>query len=185
MNIDFTNINELPLIDEYNRHFRSMTYQKLILTDQWNRWLQRLVEDDEWNLFTCTVTFKPIDLNNSKERWESDYKTLFLQKIKKRLERNPDNFPNCIPFEDFYYFERYEKSKRKQNGKKTPFHIHSLLPIKTCHMNRFWSFDESSLHHRLQKDLLSIDVVQDVLIEQVRDSNSISWIRYITKLKDL
>jgi hypothetical protein len=48
-----------------------------------------------------------------------------------------------------------------------------------------WSYDENKLDERLHKDLLSIDVMQNVLIEPVRPNESINWIRYITKLKDL
>jgi len=185
MNTDLTDIGKLPLIDEYNKYFRSTTYKKLILTHEWNQWFNRLVKDDEWNLFTCTVVFRPVDQYNSKERYELDYKNKVLGKVKNRLERHPDRHQNCIPFEHFYYFEREQKSLKKLTSKKCPYHIHSLLPIKTCHLHRFWNQEDSSLHPRLMKDLLSIDVVQDVLIETVRDSKSINWIRYITKSKDL
>jgi hypothetical protein len=185
MKTDLTDISNLPLIDQYNRHFRSTTYQKLILTHEWNQWFNCLVEDDDWNLFACTVVFKPIDRNNSKERYESDYRTKVLDKVKKRLERHPENYPNCIPFEHFYFFEREQKSLKKLTSKKSPFHVHSLLPIKTCHIHRFWNEESSSLHPRLLKDILSIDVVQDVLIEPVQEGQSINWVRYITKSKEL
>jgi hypothetical protein len=185
MNTDLTDISNLPLIDEYNRHFRSTTYKKLILTHEWNQWFNLFVQDDEWNLFTCTVVFRPVDQYNSKERYESDYKYKVLGKVKNRLERHPARYTNCIPFEHFYYFEREQKSIKKLSSKKCPFHVHSLLPIKTCHYHRFWNQDDSSLNSRLMKDLLSIDVVQDVLIEPIRDSESINWISYITKSKEL
>lgn len=185
MNADTTYINNLPLIDEYNLYFRSTTYKKLILTHEWDRWFNRLVEDDEWNLFALTVVFHPIDQYNSKERYESDYRNKVLGKVKNRLERRPENHPNCIPFEHFYYFEREQKSLKKLTSKKCPFHLHSLLPIRTCHHHRFWNQEDSSLHPRLMKDLISIDVVQDVLIEPIRDSKSKNWIKYITKSKDL
>jgi len=175
----------IPLYDEYNKYFRTTSYDKLVQTDAWNNWLNKLVNDGEWTLFTCTVVFKPIDQHNTKDRWTSDYKNKVLWKFKKRLENRPENIPHTIPFEDFYYFERFEKSKLRQTKTKSPFHIHSLIPIRSAQVHRMWSYDENKLDERLLKDLLSIDVVQNVLIEPVRPNESINWIRYITKLKDL
>lgn len=173
---------DIPLYDEYNKYFRTTSYDKLVQTEAWNIWLNN---EGEWKLFTCTVVFKPIDQYNTKDRWTSDYKNKVLWKFKKRLENRPENIPHTIPFEDFYYFERYEKCKMRQTKTKSPFHIHSLIPIRSAQVHRMWSYDENKLDERLRKDLLSIDVVQNVLIEPVRPNESINWIRYITKLKDL
>ena len=175
----------IPLYEEYNKYFRTTNYKKLVQTDAWNTWLNKLVSDGEWALFACTVVFNPIDQHNTKDRWISDYKNKVLWKFKKRLENRPNKILNIIPFEDFFYFERFEKSKLRQTKTKSPFHIHSLIPIRSAQVNRVWSYDENKLDERLIKDLMTIDVVQNVLIEPVRTNETINWIRYITKMKDL
>lgn len=155
--------------------------QRQALTD----WLHTKSRSNEWQLFACSVVFRPVDRNNRQERWESEYKTRFLQKIRRRLEASPEGQEKAIPFEDLYYFERDQGSMFRVGSKRKPFHIHSLLPIATRHLPRFWSADTDTLHPRIEKDLTSIDVVQDVVIERVREGKIASWINYITKRKDL
>ncbi len=160
------------------------SYERKIHKQELIKWFKSKADADEWMLFTCTVVFKPIDSNNSKSRWEDEYKTRVLRKIRRRLESNKKNQENAIPYEEFFFFERYEKSKFKKTRKRCPFHIHSLLPIRTSQVHRFWSFEDSDLNPRVKKDIESIDVVQDVLIEQVGNEDPSRWIHYITKEKD-
>lgn len=148
-------------------------------------WLQSKVEHGEWSIFTCTVIFKPIDKHNYQSRFEDEYKSRFLHKIRRRLDRSKSKHSTSIPYEHLFYFEKEHKTLLKASSKKSPFHIHSLIPIKTHQVHRFWSYDENKLNQRLEKDLLSIDLVSNVLIEPVYETGSFPWLMYITKQKSL
>ena len=147
-------------------------------------WMRELAEKDYWKLFTCTVVFKPIDMFNSKERWMWEYKERFLRKIQRRLESHAANQQKSIPFDFLYYFERFQSPLFKKTNRRKPFHVHSLIPIKSEQVYRFWSYDNNALNERLFKDLTSINTVQDFLIEPVIDKKTINWLRYITKEKN-
>ena len=148
-------------------------------------WLQSKVELGEWRIFTCTVIFKPIDKHNYQSRFEDEYKSRFLHKIRRRLDRSKSKHSTSIPYEHLFYFEREHKTLLRAFSRKTPFHIHSLIPIKTHQVHRFWSYDEKKLNQRLEKDLLSIDLVSNFLIEPVHETGSFPWLMYITKQKSL
>jgi len=134
-------------------------------------------------LFTCTVVFKPIDIHNYQSRFEDAYKSRFLHKIRRRLDRSKSRHSTSIPFDHLFYFERNHKTLLRSSSKKSPFHIHSVIPIKTHQVHRFWSYEENRLNSRLKKDLSSIDIVDDVFIKPVRDTGSFPWLMYITKQK--
>lgn len=172
-------------LDKFNRYHYSSIYQKVQYNDLLAAWFKSKVDADEWRLFTCTVVFKPIDNNNTKTRYEDEYKNRFLNKVRRRLERSVIHQSKTIPYEECFYYERYEKSRLKVAGRRNPPHIHSLIPIRTNQVHRFWSYDENRLHPRLFKDLHSIDVVQDVLIEPVRETGSFEWLMYLTKQKEI
>lgn len=148
-------------------------------------WIKKNFDEKLWTPFSCTVVFRPIDNINTRDRFEQEYKNRVLRKIRRRLERNAKYQRTAIPYEELYYFERYEKSKFRATGKRCPFHIHSLLPIRTSQVHRFWSFENNSLNDRVAKDIHSIDIVQDVLIEPIRDANTLPWLLYISKAKEL
>lgn len=173
------------LLNRFNKYHLSESFLKVQYNDALEQWYQSKVDSNEWKLFTCTVVFKPIDNYNPQSRFEDAYKSRFLQKIRKRLESNPSNQSKSIPFEDFYYFERDHKTILKSISKKSPFHIHSVIPIRSEQVYRFWSSDENRLNERLMKDLLSIDLVQDVLIEPVRMQSLFNWMQYTTKMKQI
>ncbi len=173
------------ILERFNRYQRSSTYLKVQYNDQLASWFQSKVDADEWRLFTCTVVFNPIDRFNSKSRFEDEYKNRFLHKVRRRLERCPIHQSKTIPYEDCFYYERFEKSRLKVAGRRNPHHIHSIIPIRTNQVHRFWSYEDNRLHPRLFKDLNSIDVVQDVLIEPVWKTGSFPWLMYITKEKTI
>ena len=172
-------------IQKFNRYHRTSTFQKVQHNTAIANWFQSLVDADEWRLFTCTVVFKPVDLINTKSRFEDEYNTRFLKKIRRHLEPNSKYQATAIPFEKEFSFERYEKSRYRATGKRNPFHIHSVIPIRTTQVHRFWSYDENKLNSRLFKDLNSIDVVQDMLIEPMRVSGPFAWLMYSTKQKEI
>jgi hypothetical protein len=151
------------------------------LTLQWCEFFKAMQEDHQ--LLAMTVVFKPIDRINTRERWESEYTAGVLKKIRRALEPNQTNQESAIPFEDFYYFERFAKTGLRTVGRKCPFHIHSLLPIRKAQLRRIWSFDNNNLTERLLKDIKSLQTVQSILVEPIKDQDPIKWIRYITKQK--
>lgn len=175
-------INSSQSLERFNRNHRS-NFHKVQYNDAYDQWFQSKVDADEWRLFTCTVVFKTKDRLNHQSRFEDTYKYRFLQKIRSRLERSDRYQSTTIPFEDLYYYEREHKTVLRSSSKRSPFHIHSLIPIYTSQVHRFWSYEEKELNPRLMKDLLSIDIVQDVLIEPVRDNATFPWLMYMTKYK--
>jgi hypothetical protein len=172
-------------INKYQKYY----YNASINTVQYNEaladWLQSKIDADEWKLFTCTIVFKPIDRINTQTRYEDEYKNRVLRKIRRRLERHLSSQSTAIPYENWFQFERYEKSRYRATGKRCPFHIHSLIPIRSYQVHRFWNEDENRLNSRLHKDLHSIDIVQDVLIEPVREVGPFAWLMYSSKQKPL
>lgn len=147
-------------------------------------WLNSKQEANEWTLLAFTVVFKPVDRINSKSRWEDEYRNRVLNKFRKALERNPENWSKAIPLESLCHFERFEKSKLRITGSRSPFHIHSLLPIRTYQLHRVFTEETESIKKSLEKDLYSIDVVQNVLLEKITDKTSDVWLRYISKGKE-
>jgi hypothetical protein len=147
-------------------------------------WLNSKQDANEWDLLAFTVVFKPVDANNSKSRWESEYSNRVLNKIRRLLERNPDNWSKAIPLDTMFYFEREESSIFRSSGSRSPFHVHALLPIPTYQLHRVFCSDTDAITELLKKDLLSIDVVQNVLLEKIKESNSDVWLRYISKRKE-
>lgn len=168
---------------KFNRYHHTSSFEKIQYNDNLSAWFQSKADADEWRLFTCTVVFKPVDRINTQSRYEDEYRGRFLNKVRRRLERSSIHQPKTIPYEDCFFYERYEKSRLKVAGRRNPPHIHSIIPIRTEQVHRFWSYDDNRLHPRLFKDLHSIDVVQDVLIEPMWKNESIKWIMYITKMK--
>jgi hypothetical protein len=148
-------------------------------------WMKKNFDEKIWTPFSCTVVFRPIDNINTRDRFEQEYKNRVLRKIRRRLERSTKYQRTAIPYEELYYFERYEKSKFRATGKRCPFHIHSLLPIRTSQVHRFWSYENNNLNARIAKDIHSIDIVQDVLIEPIRCGEVLPWLLYISKAKEL
>ena len=159
-------------------------YDREQLIQAYCDWLNSKQDANEWTLLAFTVVFKPVDRNNSKSRWEDEYNNRVLNKIRRALERNPKSWPKAIPLETLFYFERFEKSKLRITGSRSPFHIHSLLPIRTYQLHRVFTEETESIKKSLQKDLYSIDVVQNVLLEKITDKNSDVWLRYISKGKE-
>jgi hypothetical protein len=172
-------------LEKYTRYQFTSTYDRVQYNEVLAEWLQEKVDTDQWKLFTCTVVFKPIDRMNSQTRFEDEYKNRVLRKIRRRLERNPSSQSTAIPYENWFQFERYEKSRYRATGKRCPFHIHSLIPIRSYQVHRFWNEDENMLNNRLHKDLHSIDIVQDVLIEPVREVGPFAWLMYSSKQKPM
>jgi hypothetical protein len=151
-----------------------------------NSWKEFFTEESkDWNLFTLTVVFRKVDANSNKHRYEHEYNTRVLNKIRRRLESCPRNQPTALPFEDMFYYEKDIGSIFKKTSSQSPHHIHALLPIKKRHMHRFWCIDLNDINARLRKDLESIDVVQSVLIEQAIPETLEHWIRYISKRKEI
>lgn len=148
---------------------------------------------EEWNLYTITVVFKAGGSNNkfintdkpNSIKWESEYRTRVLQKIRKAIEPNQKHQGTAIPYEDFFYYEFDHASIFKNTNSRKPHHIHGLLPIRKSQATRFWSLDIDDLKPRLKADLDSIQSVQSVLVEPIRDGKTIDWVKYAAKGKEI
>lgn len=154
---------------------------KQTLTKAWSDFFQSL--QPVHTLFAITIVFRTVDANNSQERWETEYTSGVLKKIRRSLERQSASQDHVLPFPDFYYFERNESSIHRVTGSRKPFHIHALLPIRSEQVYRIWSVDNNDLHERLLKDIYSLGTVQSILIEPVREGHTLDWVRYVTKFK--
>jgi hypothetical protein len=154
------------------------------LSKAWSDFFDELKEENI--LLTLTVVFKPVDRNNSCARWESEYKQRVLNRFRRAINRKRDDSKGLgLVFPDFYYFERNEASVFRKTGSRKPFHIHALLPIRKSELHRVWSIDNNCLKKRLSDDLYSLDTVQSIDVEQVREGKTLDWVRYITKYKQI
>lgn len=170
-----------PYMNNLNKYL--ITHSKNIQTQHWTEFFDSIRQDHQ--LFAITVVFKPIDRNNSRERWETEYAAGVLGKFRRAIEPNPTNQDSALPFPDFYFFERFESSGLRTAGRRSPFHIHSLLPIRKSQLHRIWSFDNNSLTDRLLKDIQSLKPVQSILVEPIPEGCTVEWVRYITKQKQI
>jgi hypothetical protein len=159
------------------------TLSKDTQTKAWTEFFDSKRQDHQ--LFAITVVFKPIDRNNSRERWETEYAAGVLKKFRRAIEPNQANQESALPFPDFYFFERFESSGLRTAGRRTPFHIHSLLPIRKSQLHRVWSHDNNNLKDRLLKDINSLKTIQSILVEPLKEGHTIDWVRYITKQKQI
>ena len=149
-----------------------------------------LILKTDWTLFTCTVLFNPIRTvvinEDKKEKYESVYRLKVLQKIRRTLEKSNSNWFTSIPCEQIYYYEYDQcKSIHRVTSNKSVHHIHSIIPIRTSQLRRFWSIDNNCLKPRILKDILSIDEVNSILIEPMINGKEMDWLNYITKFKSL
>jgi len=156
---------------------------KDIQTQAWTDFFDSKRQDHQ--LLALTVVFKPVDRINSRERWETEYASRVLGKFRRAIEPNPANQDSALPFPDFYFFERFESTGLRTAGRRSPFHIHSLLPIRKAQLHRIWSFDNNNLTDRLLKDIKSLGTVQSILVEPVAEGQTVKWVRYITKQKQI
>ena len=132
-----------------------------------------------------TVVFRSGGKLPRPNKWESEYKTRVLQKIRREIEPNEKNQELAIPFEEFFYYEKDDSSFFRASRSHKPHHIHSLIPIRKSQVYRFWSIDSNDLQERIRKDLYSIETIQSVLVEKVKPSQTIDWVKYLLKGKAL
>lgn len=153
--------------------------------DHYCDWISQKQFDEKWTPFTVNLVFKKIDFRASKGRYEQDYRKKFLSKIQRRLESNPKRQRTSIPVDYLFAYEYDEKSLyRNCSSEKNPHHIHALIPIKNRNLHRFWNLTTNTLDDRLAKDLNSIDVVQNVVIEPIAPDAIGTWLRYVYKHKN-
>lgn len=152
------------------------------LTEAWSEFFDSL--RSEYELFAVTVVFRPVDLNNSQARWESEYREGVLRRIQRAIDGSKSvQYGASFVYPDFFYFERDEASVFRVTGSRKPFHIHALLPIRKSQVYRIWSTDNYDLKERLKTDIFSLGTVQSILVEPIRVGHTLDWTRYITKFK--
>lgn len=168
---------------EYLEPWKRTYPTKNELLEAWSNWFES--KSDEWDLFTLTVVFKSGGTTPRPNRWESEYKTRILQKIRRALEPKLENQANSIPYEEFFYYEKDDSSLFRVSRSHKPHHIHALLPIRNSQVHRFWSIDTDGLQERIEKDLYSIETIQSVLIERVKTDYTLDWVKYLLKGKTI
>lgn len=168
---------------EYLEPWKQIYPTRSELLTAWSDWF--VSKNDEWDLFTLTVVFKAGGKIARPERWEFEYKTRVLLKIKQALERNKKNFDFAIPFEDFCFYEFDESSILRITRSRKPHHIHALIPIRKASGYRFWSIDNNDLQEKLKMSIYSIDTVGSILVEPLNISKVKDWITYCLKGKKI
>lgn len=168
---------------EYLEPWRRIYPTKIELTKSWSDWFES--KNNDWDLFTMTVVFKSGGKVARPDKWNTEYKTRVLQKIRRVIEPNQKNQELAIPFEEFFYYEKDDSSFFRVSRSHKPHHIHALLPIRKSQIYRFWSSDRDDLQERIKKDLYSIETVQSFLIERVKINHTIDWVKYLLKGKQI
>lgn len=176
-------LRDLKMKKEYLEPWKRKYPTKNELTKAWSDWFES--KSDEWELFTMTVVFKSGGKIPRPEKWESEYKTRVLQKIRRKIEPNQKNQDLAIPFEEFFYYEKDDSSFFRASRSHKPHHIHSLIPIRKSQVHRFWSTDNNDLQEGVKKDIHSIETIQSALVEKIRIDHTVDWVKYILKNKNL
>jgi hypothetical protein len=166
---------------EYLEPWKRIYPTKNELLQAWSDWFDS--KSDEWDLFTMTVVFKSGGQVARPNKWESEYKTRVLQKIRREIEPNQKNQELAIPFQEFFYYEKDDSSFFRASRSHKPHHIHSLIPIRKSQSHRFWSIDSNDLQERIKKDIYSIETIQSVLVEKIKPNHTIDWVKYLLKGK--
>jgi len=86
--------------------------------------------------------------------------------------------------ETVYEFDEYSKFRFTRDTCK-PHHIHGVIGIPDQLVPRIWDANRSCLVSRLQRDLNSMDIVSNLLIEPLNYGKTINWIGYIFKQKEV
>lgn len=168
---------------EYLEPWKRIYPTKNELAKDWSDWFES--KSNEWELFTLTIVFKSGGKVARPEKWEAEYKTRVLQKIRRVIEPNQKNQELAIPFEEFFYYEKDDSSFFRISRSHKPHHIHALIPIRKSQTQRFWSVDENDLQERIKKDIYSLVTVQSILVERVNINHTIDWIKYTLKGKTI
>lgn len=154
---------------------------KAVFINEWSQWFES--KRDIWDLFTATVVFKSGGISANPDLWCDEYHSRVLNKVRKAIAHGSKNFINAIPFDSFFFYEKDESSIFRITGSRKPHHVHALIPIPKCRSFRFWSVENNDLQPRVRKDIESIDTVQSIHVDPVKESST--WIRYITKGKSI
>jgi len=169
-------------MNDYLKDFQTNYPSKAELIKAWSDWFESKRED--WDLFTLTVVFKTSKNIPRTYDWPAEYERV-LNKIRRRLERNPANYVLAIPFDQFAYYEKNEASIKRVTGSRKPHHFHAVIPIHKERAYRFWSIDYQDVHPKLRSDIESIDTVQSIVVEPILTNRTIDWTSYILKAKSL
>ncbi len=141
-------------------------------------WLENLCTSGH-ELLCLTVVFKPKDRNNNRERWESEYRKSVLGKINRRLGAHIASNRTAILFDDFRF--ESDSSVIRTGGSRKPSHVHGFLLFPKSQLYRLWDVENHRLSERLQKDLTSINTVQQFKAELVVKGKIRDWLNYIYK----
>lgn len=159
--------------------------RNLRLTFDW------MMTNRDWQVFTATVVMKTKRLRDSKQPIENmkswttyNYKHRVLNKVRRRLCRSSAQWNQVLPIDYLYQYEFEQGSYFKPVPREgAPHHIHAVFPVRMDCASRIFNFSNNQLHHRLEKDLRSLDCVSSFLIEPLRYEDGHKWLSYMLKDK--
>jgi len=143
-----------------------------------SRWLD---SREDWILLAITVTFKPIDANNTEDRWIQEYKTRVLYRIARRLEHNKRLRDKAIPYPEIVYFDQNYHSMFKGLKSSNPPHVHGVVPIPKKVAYRVWNQEKVCLNKKLENDIYSMRTVGSLHVDLINRGVTKQWINYILK----
>lgn len=150
-------------------------------TEYVNALSQWIESREDWVLLAITVTFIPIDANNTEERWIQEYKTRVLYRISRRLEHNKRLRKEAIPYSEIIYFDQNYHSMFKALNMSNPPHIHGVIPIPRAVAYRIWDFEKSCLVKKVKNDICSMKTVGSLHVELINPGSTNNWLNYILK----
>lgn len=147
-----------------------------------SEWIESLRKD--WTPFAITAVFKSSGSVPRRDYWLDQYKHKVVWKVNKRLSRHAKELIVVHEFGCYYEFEE-SSLKKSFADKRRPHHVHATLLIPKSMTSRIWNETEQKLSPRLTKDFESIRIVSSVLMEPIRTGETIRWLVYSAKGKDL
>lgn len=170
---------------------------------------------DKMQPFTITIVFNASGERPNPDYWVQQYKRVLKKINKKLSRHSADcrpllKAPKKLPLaqrnavvienhrklsersqksvlkemETVYEFDEFSKFRFTRDTCK-PHHIHGVIGVPNRLVSRIWDMNQSRLVDRLQKDINSMDVVSNFLIEPLVDGKTINWLGYIFKQKEV
>lgn len=155
---------------------------KKTLLNAKSEWIESMRKD--WTPFAITAVFKASGSVPRPDYWLDMYKHKVVWKVNKRLCRHAKELIVVHEFGCYYEFDE-SSLKKSFADKRHPHHVHAILLIPTSMTNRVWNEVEQKLSPRLEKDFQSISIVSSILMEPIPTGQTISWLVYSAKGKDL
>ena len=138
----------------------------------------------ECDLYAFTVVFKSGGHKSGRARFEDEYNSKVLNRIRKRVDPKGRYGSNPIVFENFSMYEYDTCSTTRQVRKHKVHHVHALIPIRKCQSYRVWNKQFSMVDPKLQDALDAMNTVSSWLLEPAREGELVKWVMYMNKSVD-